>query len=60
LPRYPQTHGIGIVEKQNGPQDCAFAYALCSDKMNVAVEVNFSVLDVGAVDEYDFIQVSHF
>jgi hypothetical protein len=60
LPWNPQTHGIGIVEKQNGPQDGAFAYTLGPDKMNVAVEVNLRVLDVGTVDKDNSIQVSHF
>ena len=48
-----------IVEKQDSPQQCAFTCALCADEMHVAVKIYVGVTYSCAVDEYNFIEVSH-
>jgi hypothetical protein len=54
-----KTQRVGIVEKKNCPQQSAFSNALRANKMHITVEIYFGVFYLGAVDKYDFIQVSH-
>ena len=50
---------IGIIEKQYGPQQRAFAHALGACKVHITVKHDCSAADVGAVYEYDSTQVFH-
>ena len=50
---------VHIIEEQDGTEQRRFSNALGTDKMHVAVELYLCVGHVGAVDEYDFIEVSY-
>ena len=50
---------VGIVEEEDGAEDCRLANSLCTDEMHVSVEVYLGVLYIGTVYENYLIQVSH-
>ena len=50
---------VGIVEEEDGAEDCRFANSLRTYEMDVAVEVDLGVLYIGTVYENYLIQVSH-
>ena len=50
---------VAGIEKQDGAQDRALADALGADQMHVSVQPHLAVADAGAIDEYDFTELSH-
>ena len=50
---------VGIVEEEDGAEDCRLANSLRTDEMHVAVEVYLGVLYIGTINENNLIQVSH-
>ena len=56
---YSEAHFVGIVEKQKGTQHSTFTDALCSGKMHIAINHDFGVWYVCAINEYYFIEMSH-
>ena len=51
---------VADVEKQYGPQDGALPHSLSPYEMHIAVQTDFGIGNIGAVDENNFIQASHF
>ena len=56
---YAQAMLVGIVEKQQCPQYGAFAYALRSGEMHIAVYGNLRIRNVGAIYKNNLIQALH-
>ncbi len=59
LLRDAQAQLVGIIKEQDGTEQGTLAHALGSDEMHIAIELYLGVWDVGTIQEYDFIQISH-